>query len=78
MATKTLNARVRLKHDSEANWDLATNFTPMAGELIIYDPDATHSEARFKCGDGTTKLANLPFLFEKTNIKVENSILIID
>ena len=78
MAEKRLNARIQQKFDTEENWNKATAFIPKAGEIIVYDADATHSEMRFKCGDGTTIVTNLPFLFEKTNIKVENSILVID
>ena len=36
---KQLNVRIQHKHDIEANWQKATNFTPKAGELIIYDAD---------------------------------------
>lgn len=34
----------------------------MPGELIIYDPDNTHASPRFKVGDGTTKVNDLPFV----------------
>lgn len=56
-----VKTRVKLKHDTAANWALATNFVPLAGELIIYDVDANNSSPRFKVGDGATKVANLPF-----------------
>ena len=61
MAEKKLNARIVHKHDTEANWNLATNFIPKHGELIIYDTDATHPAVRIKIGDGTTTVINLPF-----------------
>lgn len=62
MATeKNVNARVVFKHDTEANWKLAINFIPKAGELIIYDKDSSHSYDRFKIGDGITKVNDLPF-----------------
>lgn len=48
---KNIKARVQLKHDIEANWNLATNFRPMAGEMIIYDPDETYSYRRYKIGE---------------------------
>ena len=54
--------RIKLKHDTEANWLKATTFVPLKGELIIYDVDSTHSVPRFKVGDGTTLINNLPFL----------------
>lgn len=59
--TNTFNTRIQHKHDVEANWLKATTFAPKAGELIIYDVDATHSSPRFKVGDGTTLVTNLPF-----------------
>ena len=59
--TNTFNTRIQHKHDVEANWLKATTFAPKAGELIIYDIDATHSSPRFKVGDGTTLVTNLPF-----------------
>lgn len=62
MAQKTFNTRIQHKHDVEANWNLATNFIPLAGELIVYDVDATYDYARFKVGDGSTKLSDLPFV----------------
>ena len=38
MANKIVDSRVLLKHDTTANWNLiATTFTPMNGEMIIYD-----------------------------------------
>lgn len=62
---KTLNARVSCKHDIEANWKLAVNFIPKAGELILYDPDSTYNYTRMKIGDGVTKVATLPFFVDK-------------
>ena len=63
MATeKTLKTRVVLKHDTEANWNKATNFIPKKGEVIIYDPDGTHTYSRQKVGDGIKNINELPFL----------------
>ena len=61
MPNKILNGRLVQKHDTEEHWNLATNFVPLDGELIIYDADATHSYPRFKVGDGVTKVGLLPF-----------------
>lgn len=47
---KNIKSRVILKHDTEANWRLATNFRPLNGEIIIYDPDETHPLVRYKRG----------------------------
>lgn len=57
MSEKTLNGRIILKHDTETNWNKATNFVPKLGELIIYD-----DLKKMKIGDGTTKVINLPFV----------------
>ena len=67
MATeKTLKTRVVLKHDTEANWITAGNatnpFIPKKGEVIIYDPDGTHTYSRQKVGDGIKNINTLPFL----------------
>lgn len=67
MATeKTLKTRVVLKHDTEANWKTAGNaanpFIPKKGEVIIYDPDGTHTYSRQKVGDGIKNINELPFL----------------
>lgn len=62
MATKTFKSRIQNKHDTEAHWNAAVNFKPLAGELIIYDEDNTHSTPRFKVGDGNTLVNNLPFV----------------
>ena len=34
---KTIKTRVQHKHDLEFNWNLATGFIPLQGELIVYD-----------------------------------------
>lgn len=67
MATeKTLKTRVVLKHDTEANWETAGNatnpFIPKKGEVIIYDPDDTHTCSRQKIGDGIKNINELSFL----------------
>ena len=61
VAEKNLKARIVHKHDTEANWLLATGFTPKQGELIVYDVDETHSYERFKIGDGVQNVNDLPF-----------------
>lgn len=57
----TINTRVKNKHDTEANWANAVNFTPMAGELIVYDADDTTTYPRFKVGNGQDNINDLPF-----------------
>lgn len=69
MATKKVNTRVMNKCDLDENWRLATNFTPKKGELIIYQNCAEPASStnyvtgntKFKIGDGTTKVGDLPF-----------------
>lgn len=69
MATeKNIQSRIQHKHDTEANWLKATNFIPKAGELIIYDVDAAHTEPRLKIGNGTTNVNNLPFVNDNNSI----------
>lgn len=56
-----VKTRIQLKNDTEAHWNLAANFVPLKGELIIYSADETHPFCRFKVGDGVTTVKNLPF-----------------
>ncbi len=62
MASKTFKTRHVQKNDVQANWEKATNFIPLKGELIIYDPDDNYSYARVKIGDGSRYVNELPFL----------------
>ena len=62
MAEKIMKTRVVQKHDTEENWNKATNFIPKKGEVIIYDPDSIHLYSRQKVGDGTKNINELPFL----------------
>lgn len=59
---KTMKARVQHKHDVEANWLKATNFTPLVSEIIVYDPDENYDYPRIKIGDGKTNINSLPFI----------------
>lgn len=65
MSNKTLNARVIHKHDTEAHWNLAVNFIPLVGEVIIYDKDNNYNYQRIKIGDGSTLVSALPFVSDK-------------
>ena len=68
MATKTVNTRIQLKSDTEANWNKAgpkdgsRGFVPLSGELIIYSADGAHPFSRLKVGDGTQDVTALPFI----------------
>lgn len=72
MNEKNINSRIIHKHDIEANWIKATNFIPLAGELIIYDADETYTYSRFKIGDGVTLVNDLSFTDESLIAKIEN------
>ena len=65
---KRLNARLIQKHDTEANWNTASNngFVPLKGEFIVYDRDDNYTYERFKIGDGITLVNALPFVNEAT------------
>ena len=56
MAHKTFQGRIVQKHDTKANWEKATNFIPLKGEIILYD-----DLNEIKIGDGTTKINDLDF-----------------
>lgn len=60
MANKTFQGRIVQKHDTKANWDKATNFVPLKGEIIIYD-----DLNKIKIGDGSTKINNLAFISDE-------------
>lgn len=71
--TKTVKGRISNKHGTEEYWILSVYtdtskttlrgnpFIPLAGELIIYDPDDFCSYRRFKFGDGVTNVDDLLF-----------------
>lgn len=60
------NSRIVMKHDTKAHWDLAVNFIPLAGEIIVYD-----DLKKIKVGDGVTKINSLKFIDEDVYSKAE-------
>jgi hypothetical protein len=81
MANKNINARVALKHDVEANWITAgkNDFCPLAGEVIIFDPDDSCAMIRYKIGrwanNEKTELVNINDLpFEANLMYVEQQL----
>ena len=79
MAERTIFGRIVQKHDIEANWNLATNFIPKKGEIIVYDTEVDasgntltlpadrttpYNYERFKIGDGITLIKNIPFALD--------------
>ena len=67
MANKILKTRVQNKHDTSANWEKATTFVPLAGEVIVYD-----DLKRIKIGDGQTTVTNLAFFDNYLRNNVDN------
>lgn len=61
MSEKRIYGRLVCKHDTAANWAKAANFTPLKGEVIIYDIDADYDYERMKIGDGAKNVNALPF-----------------
>ena len=57
-----INSRLRQKIDTETNWNKATNFIPLDGEIIIYKADENYSYERIKIGDGETTVTDLAFI----------------
>lgn len=76
MATeKKITSRIQQKHDVAANWAKATNFIPKKGEIIIYDAEYNASgeetqAVRFKIGDGSKTVNNLPFAVIDRTVKL--------
>lgn len=65
MAEKKLKTRIINKHETQEDWEKAVNFIPLLAEIIVYDTDSTHTQARLKIGDGKTNVNDLPFIGEK-------------
>lgn len=73
--SKEINTRIVHKHDLEKNWDLASNFIPKNGEIIIYDAEQSVDDlpssraelidyVRIKIGDGVTTVSQLSFTLD--------------
>lgn len=60
-----LNVHIVTAHDVEENWKTKSSSIPLRGEQIIYDPDEQHPYARYKVGDGSTALKDLPFTVDE-------------
>jgi len=80
MSEKRINGRIVLKHDVESNWKLAIGFTPMTGEIIIYDVDENYSYERLKIGDGVHNVNDLPFVDDIVALTgtAENPVILAD
>lgn len=75
-----MKARISQLHMTEAEWLQRPSWIPEPGELVIYDPDKTHSYARIKVGDGVHPLKELDFFIDSAvaeilkQIRFEDSI----
>lgn len=79
MAEKNFNnVRIVNKHDTEVNWLKATGFTPMAGEIIVYDIDENYSYERIKIGDGVQNVNTLSFVDDALRIEILEQINNVD
>ena len=59
--TKTLNTRIQMKMDSEANYNaVGTTLVPLAGEMLIVM--RTDGTVGIKCGNGTSTYNQLNFI----------------
>lgn len=72
MANVTLNTRIQLRNDTEANWLLvADTEIPLVGEVCITNDG--ENKGRFKIGDGTSTWGQLPYSGGGSDIKVDAS-----
>lgn len=72
MADITLNTRIQLRNDTEANWLLVANTAiPLVGEVCITN-DGEH-KGQFKIGDGATTWGDLPYANSGADIQVDAS-----
>ena len=62
--SSTIYPRIQLKRDTTANWDAATGFIPLQGEVIIYEDYETKTYTVEEYGEQVTKTVNIP------NIKI--------
>lgn len=75
---KKLKTRIINKHATAAVWN-TVDFTPLQGEVIIYDPGydstdkKTYSRERMKIGDGTHTVQELPFANELEAVVTETT-----
>lgn len=59
---RNLKTRIINKHATAAVWNTKTSFIPLQAELIIYDKDSEYPFERYKIGDGSTPVTQLPFV----------------
>lgn len=69
--TKTVSARIQVRRDTTANWNAATGFIPLSGEVIVYTDYKTITKdgqtvnvPGIKIGSGNGYVQDLAFLGE--------------
>lgn len=73
----TWNTRVQLKRDTTENWNNATGFIPLQGEVIIYTDYSSYEKEvngqmetilipNIKIGTGNSYVQDLPFVDKET------------
>lgn len=55
-----INTRIKLKRDTEANWEAASDKTILNGEVVLVD--GADGRLRVKIGDGTSMYSELEFI----------------
>lgn len=79
--SKTFKTRIQHKIDTQTNWEKATTFRPLPGELIVYGPDQNNPKPRIKVGqadsNGNNILVNsLPFITADIELQEGDNIAI--
>lgn len=64
MANKTLNAKIKQRIDTTANWNSNSNIILENGELGF--ERTASGEIKAKIGNGNDSWENLPYIFEST------------
>ena len=82
-----MQARIKTKNDTTANWNAASGFVPLKGEIIIYTDYETENVEEngqtvvktipnMKIGDGSAYVQDLPFvsqnLRDQLNAHIQN------
>jgi hypothetical protein len=56
-----MKARVSQLNKTEQEWKAFSKWVPLAGEIVVYNPDEAYKYARIKIGDGKRTLQDLEF-----------------
>ena len=69
-----LNTRIVQKNDTIQNWEEASSFIPLKGEIIVYNSEENQNVPKVKIGDGETLVNNLPFIDANALYKIEQEL----